>query len=138
MSEVEARLAEHGSIVPEVAIPVAAYIPAVRTGNLVFTSGQLPFASGELLAVGHVGDVVDETAAAAAALWACAACTYAGNAHNLLACDICGQTRGVEEIAVPADVVVYYAGKRSNTALVNELRDQVPDLRLPRPDGPAA
>ena len=67
MSQVEARLAEHGSVVPEVAIPVAAYIPAVRTGNLIFTSGQLPFASGELLAVGHVGDVVDEVTAAAAA-----------------------------------------------------------------------
>ena len=43
---------------------MAAYIPAVQTGNLVFTSGQLPFVSGELIAVGHVGAEVDpETAA---------------------------------------------------------------------------
>jgi enamine deaminase RidA (YjgF/YER057c/UK114 family) len=67
MSQVEARLAEHGLTVPEVSAPVAAYIPAVRTGNLVYTSGQLPFANGELLATGIVGSDVDEIAAAAAA-----------------------------------------------------------------------
>ena len=64
MSAVEDRLAEAGHSVPEVSAPVAAYIPAVQTGNLVFTSGQLPFVSGELIAVGHVGAEVDpETAA---------------------------------------------------------------------------
>lgn len=67
MSAVEARLTELGLTVPEVAIPVAAYVPAVRTGNLVYTSGQLPFVSGELAAVGHVGAEIDETVAAAAA-----------------------------------------------------------------------
>lgn len=67
MSQVEARLAEHGLTVPEVSAPVAAYIPAVRTGNLVYTSGQLPFANGELLATGIVGSDVDEATAAAAA-----------------------------------------------------------------------
>ncbi len=67
MSQVEARLAEHGLTVPEVSAPVAAYIPAVRTGNLVYTSGQLPFANGELLATGIVGTDVDEATAAAAA-----------------------------------------------------------------------
>ena len=67
MSQVEARLAEHGLTVPEVTAPVAAYIPAVRTGNLVYTSGQLPFANGELLATGIVGTDVDEETAASAA-----------------------------------------------------------------------
>ncbi len=67
MSQVEARLAEHGLTVPEVSAPVAAYIPAARTGNLVYTSGQLPFANGELLATGIVGTDVDEATAAAAA-----------------------------------------------------------------------
>ena len=55
MSEVEARLAELGLAVPDVATPVAAYVPAVRSGNHVFTAGQLPMRAGELLANGKVG-----------------------------------------------------------------------------------
>ena len=63
MSAVEDRLAAAGHTIPEVAAPVAAYIPAVQTGNLVFTSGQLPMVSGQLIATGHVGAEVDpETA----------------------------------------------------------------------------
>jgi enamine deaminase RidA (YjgF/YER057c/UK114 family) len=58
MSGPEERLAEMGLAVPEVAKPVAAYVPAVRTGNYVFTSGQLPLRSGELLATGKVGGEV--------------------------------------------------------------------------------
>jgi enamine deaminase RidA (YjgF/YER057c/UK114 family) len=50
-----ARLAESGVELPEVAAPVAAYVPAVRTGQLVFTSGQLPFVKGSLAATGKVG-----------------------------------------------------------------------------------
>ena len=53
---VEARLAELGITLPEVAAPVAAYVPAVVSGNLVFTSGQLPFIAGALPATGKVGD----------------------------------------------------------------------------------
>lgn len=54
----EARLAELGIEVPEVVPPVAAYVPAVRTGDLVMTSGQLPMRAGEMLAAGKVGDAV--------------------------------------------------------------------------------
>ncbi len=50
-----ARLAELGLELPPVVPPVAAYVPAVRSGSLVFTSGQLPMAAGELLGVGKVG-----------------------------------------------------------------------------------
>ena len=61
------RLAELGLELPEVAAPLAAYVPAVRSGDLVFTSGQLPLRGGELVAVGKVGAEVDpETAAACA------------------------------------------------------------------------
>jgi enamine deaminase RidA (YjgF/YER057c/UK114 family) len=56
MSAVEERLAGLGLSVPEVAAPVAAYVPAVVTGNYVYTSGQLPFVKGELPTVGKVGD----------------------------------------------------------------------------------
>jgi len=55
VSAVEDRLAALGLSVPEVARPVAAYQPAVRDGNLVFTSGQLPMVSGELVRTGKVG-----------------------------------------------------------------------------------
>jgi len=53
-----ARLAELGIELPEVVVPLAAYVPAVRTGNLVYTSGQLPMVGGELLQTGKVGATV--------------------------------------------------------------------------------
>jgi enamine deaminase RidA (YjgF/YER057c/UK114 family) len=53
-----ARLEELGLSLPPVVPPVAAYVPAVRSGNLVFTSGQLPMVDGELPATGKVGAMV--------------------------------------------------------------------------------
>jgi enamine deaminase RidA (YjgF/YER057c/UK114 family) len=53
------RLAELGLTLPAVATPVASYVPAVRSGNLVWTSGQLPFVDGTLQATGKVGAEVD-------------------------------------------------------------------------------
>jgi enamine deaminase RidA (YjgF/YER057c/UK114 family) len=67
MSTPEERLAELGLAIPEVAAPVAAYVPAVRSGDQVFTSGQLPMRSGELLATGKVGVEVTEEEAYACA-----------------------------------------------------------------------
>jgi enamine deaminase RidA (YjgF/YER057c/UK114 family) len=55
VSAVEARLAALGLTIPAVAMPVAAYLPAVRDGSHIFTSGQLPMVSGALAAVGKVG-----------------------------------------------------------------------------------
>ena len=61
------RLAELGLTLPPVTTPVAAYVPAVRTGNHVYTSGQLPFVDGKLQGVGKVGgDVTPDEAAALA------------------------------------------------------------------------
>lgn len=56
MAAIEARLAELGIELPEVAAPVAAYVPAVTTGSYVYTSGQLPFTAGTLPATGKVGE----------------------------------------------------------------------------------
>jgi enamine deaminase RidA (YjgF/YER057c/UK114 family) len=68
MSAVEDRLAELGRTLPGVAAPVAAYVPAVRTGDYVFTSGQLPMVDGSLAATGKVGaEVSAEDAKALAA-----------------------------------------------------------------------
>ncbi len=63
----EERLAALGLSVPEVAKPVAAYIPAVRSGNHVFTSGQLPMRDGQLMNTGKVGGEVTQEEAVACA-----------------------------------------------------------------------
>ena len=55
MSSWRARLTELGIELPETAAPLAAYVPAVRTGNLVYTSGQLPMQAGKLARAGKVG-----------------------------------------------------------------------------------
>jgi enamine deaminase RidA (YjgF/YER057c/UK114 family) len=52
---VRQRLAELGLELPAVAAPLAAYVPAVRSGNLVYTSGQLPMVAGSLVTTGKVG-----------------------------------------------------------------------------------
>ncbi len=63
----EERLAAMGLEVPPVAPPVAVYVPAVRSGNHVFTSGQLPMRAGELITTGKVGaEVTAEEAYACA------------------------------------------------------------------------
>ena len=64
MSTPQARLAELGLVLPPVAAPVAAYLPAVRTGSYVYTAGQLPLADGKLLATGKVGAEVSAEEAA--------------------------------------------------------------------------
>lgn len=53
-----ARLSELGIELPETAAPLAAYVPAVRTGDLVYTSGQLPMTGGKLARSGKVGTEV--------------------------------------------------------------------------------
>ncbi|MBX3091161.1 MAG: RidA family protein [Cryobacterium sp.] len=55
MSALDDRLTELGLVVPEGSKPVAAYIPAVVSGSLVYTSGQLPMVDGVLPATGKVG-----------------------------------------------------------------------------------
>jgi enamine deaminase RidA (YjgF/YER057c/UK114 family) len=60
---IQSKLAELGLTLPVTAVPVAAYVPAVRTGNLVFTAGQLPLVDGKIPFVGKVGsDVTPEQA----------------------------------------------------------------------------
>jgi enamine deaminase RidA (YjgF/YER057c/UK114 family) len=61
------RLAELGIELPAVVAPVAAYVPATRTGNLVYTSGQLPMVAGALPQAGKVGGAVSAADAKALA-----------------------------------------------------------------------
>jgi enamine deaminase RidA (YjgF/YER057c/UK114 family) len=99
VSTPEERLAELGLAVPEVAKPVAAYVPAVRSGNHVFTSGQLPMRAGELMLTGKVGDDVSAEEA-----YACAQ-QCALNAIAAVKAEI-GELSAVEKIV---KVVVFVA-----------------------------
>lgn len=77
MSKVEQKLTELGYTLPPVATPAGAYVPAIVSGNLVFTAGQIPLVEGKLIATGKVGDEVTpedaKTIAARCALNALAA-----------------------------------------------------------------
>jgi enamine deaminase RidA (YjgF/YER057c/UK114 family) len=64
MSTPEDRIRELGLEIPEVAAPLASYVPAARSGSYVYTSGQLPIVKGELVATGKVGASVDPERAA--------------------------------------------------------------------------
>ncbi len=64
MSTPEERLAELGLEIPDVAAPVAAYVPTVRTGNHIYVSGQLPKRGDDLIAAGKVGGEVSAEEAA--------------------------------------------------------------------------
>ena len=67
MSTPEQRLAELGLELPEVVTPLASYVPAVRSGSYVYTSGQVPMVKGAMQVTGKVGADVDaETAKDAA------------------------------------------------------------------------
>ena len=63
----EERLQELGVSLPAPAVPVAAYVPCVRTGSLVYVSGQVPSVDGKPTHLGHLGDDVDLEAGRAAA-----------------------------------------------------------------------
>jgi enamine deaminase RidA (YjgF/YER057c/UK114 family) len=52
---IEQRISELGLVLPPVATPAGAYVPAIISGNLVFTAGQIPLVDGQLMATGKVG-----------------------------------------------------------------------------------
>lgn len=56
MSQVEERLAAAGIAIPDVPVPLAAYVPGVVSGNMVYTSGQLPMKDGALAYKGRLGE----------------------------------------------------------------------------------
>jgi enamine deaminase RidA (YjgF/YER057c/UK114 family) len=78
------RLAAVGLTLPEVMAPLAAYVPAVQTGNLIFSSGQLPMVNGALAATGKVGaDITPEQARELAQVCALNALAAIGALVNL-------------------------------------------------------
>ena len=88
MTTPSVQLAALGLELPPVAAPVAAYIPAIRVGDQIWTSGQVPFREGKLLATGIVGadvspDVATEMAQVAALNALAAAADVAGGLDNI-------------------------------------------------------
>jgi len=79
------RLRDLGIELPDVATPAGAYLPAVRSGSLVFTAGQLPVVAGQLLGTGKVG--TDVTAGDAAGLARTCALNALAAVHSLVGID---------------------------------------------------
>ncbi|HET9874011.1 MAG TPA: RidA family protein [Propionibacteriaceae bacterium] len=99
MTTPTARLAELGLALPPVVPPLASYVPAVRSGDLVYTSGQLPMVDGNLLATGTVGEQVSAEEAAN--------CARVAALNGLAAAaDLLG---GLDEIERVLKVVVFVA-----------------------------
>ena len=97
MSAPSERLAALGVALPPVPAPVAAYVPAVRVGDLIYTSGQLPLEGGQLLATGQVGSRVSVEDAAR--------CARAAALNGLAAvAEVAGSLDAVTQIV---KVVVY-------------------------------
>lgn len=94
-----ARLAELGLELPAVAAPVAAYVPAVTVGDLVYSSGQLPSVAGQLMATGKVGAEVSAETGADCARTA---------VLNALAA-VSEQAGGIDEIERVVRVVIFVA-----------------------------
>jgi enamine deaminase RidA (YjgF/YER057c/UK114 family) len=106
VASASARLTELGLELPPVAVPVAAYVPAIRVGDLVYSSGQLPSVQGELLVTGKVGaEVSAETGAD---------CARAAVLNALAA--VSEQAGGLDEIEQVVRVVVFVASAPDFTA----------------------
>ena len=112
MSQVEDRLKSLGMVLPEVPAPLAAYVPAKKIGQVIFTAGQLPLLKGELICKGLLGQDVDvEQAYQAARI-----CTL-----NALAA-IKGVVKDLDQIVQVVRVVGYVASTSTFTqqpAIVN-------------------
>ncbi|MDP9863612.1 MULTISPECIES: RidA family protein [Streptosporangium] len=83
------KLAELGLTLPEVVAPLASYVPAIRSGDHVYTSGQLPMVDGKLVATGKVGAEVSaeearELARTCALNALAAAASVAGGLSNIV------------------------------------------------------
>lgn len=114
------RLADLGLVLPEVPAPVAAYVPAVRSGALIYSSGQLPFVSGELMRTGLVGTDVGVSDAVACARQC---------ALNALAA-VASQTSGLDGVRV-VKVVGFVASAPGFTAqpqVVNGASELIGDV----------
>lgn len=119
--QVAARLAALGIARPPVAAAVGSYLPALQDGDLVMTSGQLPFVSGALPATGKVGESVDPDAARDLAR--IAAINAVAAVHELL-----GDLDRVERVVKVTGFVASAAGFTGQPAVLNGASDVLADI----------
>ena len=121
MSTPEQRLEALGLELPEAAAPLAAYVPAVRSGNLVFSAGQLPWRDGELVATGKVGGEVDPDLATEAARYC---------ALNALAavCTVTGDLSAVTRVVKVVGFVASLPSFTGQPAVVNGASELLVDV----------
>jgi enamine deaminase RidA (YjgF/YER057c/UK114 family) len=112
VSNPDERLAELGLALPAVAAPLAAYVPAVRCGDLVWTSGQLPLVDGSLAVTGKVGAEVDPDRAAELAA------TCALNALAAIKAEV-GDLAAVEQVVKVVGFVASDPAFTGQPAVVN-------------------
>ena len=117
----ERRLAELGLVLPEVVVPLAAYVPAVRTGSYVYTAGQLPMSDGKLLATGKVGAEVSEEEAARLAA------TCALNALAAVA-SVAGGLQAIRRIVKVTGFVASAPGFTGQSKVVNGASELLLDV----------
>jgi enamine deaminase RidA (YjgF/YER057c/UK114 family) len=124
------RLAHLGLTLPVASAPVGAYVPAVRSGALVHTSGQLPFVDGALPATGVVGGAVDPAQAAGYA--ATAALNAVAAVASLLAAETGEEpAAALEHVVRVVKVVGYVASDPSFTGqpgVINGASNLLKDL----------
>ena len=102
------RLTAAGHTLPAPTAPVGAYVPAVRSGNLVFTSGQIPVRGGEVMASGAVGGGVSEETARECAVQ----CVLNALAAASTVCDLDAVTRVVKLTGYVASAPGFHAQPR--------------------------
>lgn len=121
MTSPQERLAELGLSLPPVATPLAAYVPAVRSGDLVYSSGQLPVVDGEPVARGKVGAAVSPDRAAECAR------LCALNALAAVA-DLCGGLDRVERVVKVVGFVASTPDFTGQPAVVNGASELIGDI----------
>jgi len=117
---VSARLAQLGIELPQVAKPLAAYVPAARSGNLVYTAGQLPMQAGKLARTGKVGtDVTPEEGKALARI-----CTL----NALAAVDSLVGIDAVTQVVKVVGFVASAAGFNGQPGVINGASDLLAEV----------
>ena len=117
---VSARLAQLGIELPQVAKPLAAYVPAARSGNLVYTAGQLPMQAGKLARTGKVGtDITPEEGKALARI-----CTL----NALAAVDSLVGIDAVTQVVKVVGFVASAAGFNGQPGVINGASDLLAEV----------
>lgn len=121
MSQIEKKLEEMGLKLPTVAKPVAAYVPGVKDGNYIYTSGQVPFVDGELKFTGHVGAECSPEDAYESAKVCCLNCLA-------IVKDLAGSLDNVEQIIKVTGFVSSAPGFNAQPKVINGASELLGEL----------